>query len=202
MMRGLFLLLLSSTLLLTGCGGQAVFSANFEDGTAIPEGVNLVNAYAGVLDRENALRVFVDNDVRGQTAEMLFAANAAVNDYSIVSRLRIHTGQLRLFVRGDERGCSGYVLVIDPTLDTYRLSIAEDCALRTLCSSARIDVRNDEWMDVRLEVRGSRIQAFVNGALFFDVEDATHTAGIPLVQLFNDSTLAAQVEFDNLMIQP
>jgi hypothetical protein len=196
-----FLLLLSSAIILTGCSGQTLFSANFDDGAEVPAALTLINAYAGVVDEDNALRLLVNNEVRGQTGEMLLPIDSSITDYGIRSRVRIHSGELRVWVRADQSACNGYVLSVNPTLDSYRISVAENCNLRTLRSTLQIDIRNDEWIDVRLEVRGTRIQAFINDAQFFDVEDSTYSAGLPLIQIVNDSTIVAQAELDQISVQ-
>jgi hypothetical protein len=194
------ILLIAGVMLLTGCAAQSVFSASFDDGTTVPPELTLTDAYAGIADDENALRLLVNNEVRGQTGQMLLTADAALQDYAITTRLRIHSGQLRVWVRADADGCQGYALTIDPTLDTYRLSRATNCVLETLRSSPLLDVRSDEWIDVRMEVRGSRIQVAINGAPFYDVEDSAYATGLPLIQLVNDSTIVAQSEFDHLTL--
>lgn len=199
-MKHYAILLMIGIMLLTGCTAQPIFSASFDDGTAVPPELTLTDAYAGVADEDNALRLLVNNEVRGQTGQMLLAADTTLTDYAINTRVRIHSGQLRVWVRADADGCQGYALTIDPTLDTYRLSRATNCVLETLRSSPLLDVRSDEWLDVRMEVRGSRVQVTINGALFYDVEDTTYTSGLPLIQLVNDSTIVAQTEFDHLTL--
>ncbi|MCA9913036.1 MAG: hypothetical protein KC496_06790, partial [Anaerolineae bacterium] len=176
-------------LLLAGCsGGASLLDEEFQEVETLPEtlrGVDLVTELLTEGRDTGLLRLIVTQPGRNQNGILWMNLDEAPADSSFAVRGRVRAGQMRLWLRTDENLCSGYVLTIDPTLDRYRLSLAQpDCSLRMLDDRSRMEVNLDTWYEVRIEARGSTIRGFVDTVQFFEVTDETYSSGIPALEVY------------------
>ncbi len=203
MMR--FLSVILGLMLLAGCSaGTSLVNEDFQDVQTLPEtlrGDDLVTEMVLEGRDTGLLRLIVTQPGRHQDGVLWLNLAETPADSSFAVRARIRAGQLRLWLRTNETLCAGYALVIDPTLNRYRLSVAEpDCSLRTLDDQSPLEVELDTWYEVRIEARGSMIRGYVDTVKFFEVEDATFNGGIPALEVYTDGIAPGMVDVDWLRL--
>lgn len=199
-MRRLSIIVPLMVLVLTACTGS-IFDENFDTITDVPEILVPDDTVLGIVENDGLLRIINMEQGRNLSGYVLLDVETET-DYSLEARVRINEGIGQFWVRADDDACSGYALVIDPTRNSYRLStFDENCSLQTLDDVTKLDLGFDEWIDIRIEARGSRIRGFINGAPLFDIEDETYATGKPLIRLVNETPRTAQIELDTLRLR-
>ncbi len=198
--------LLLIALLLTGCG-TSVLDVNFagtsdadtDIHTTLPDGLEAVNASA-VIGNDAVLRLTLTESTPGESGYLLLAPQTPLSDYTVTARVRLFSGQVRLWSRTDSDLCSGYALGINPINDVYRLDVASDgCTLNTLDRQTRRRVDLQAWHTLRLEVRGDTVRGFVDDVAFFNETDATFTTGIAALEVVADLS-GAHLEVDTISV--
>jgi hypothetical protein len=207
---------LGLALLLAACGGEAIFSSEFDtlqqDTTPedddlttlsdLPDGLRGEGLNAQLTD-QGWLDVSVDTPGRGQTGHLVIEATEGLSDYSVSMRVRLISGEAQLWARSTADVCAGYGLIVDPTNDNYRLStIDETCDLQAIDSESRLDVPLQTWHDMQIDVQGDSIRGLVDGVVFFEETDTTYTDGLAAVQLWTDGAVPARLQIDRLSITP
>lgn len=187
--------------ILSACGGNALYAETFDDLDTLPDALRTDNLTVGV--QNGVVFLSVAETGRGQAGYLFFNADVLPEgDYTVEAKLRLGSGQVGLWVRGDEAGCEGYGLIVDSTLDTYRLSVGnETCGVQALDTQTRLDVDINQDYTLRIEARGEMIRGFVDGVEFFDVTDTTFASGIPFLRLLTDGTVVARIELDEVVIR-
>jgi hypothetical protein len=192
-------------LLLTGCGASVLdvtFAGQPDDrpGSAVlPDGLEAVNASA-VIGNDEVLRLTLTESTPGESGYLLLAPQTPLDDYTVEARVRLLSGQVRLWARTDSDLCSGYALGINPTTDVYRLDVSSDgCSLNTLDRQTRRRVDLQTWHTLRLEVRGDTVRGLVDGVAFFEATDVTFKTGIAALEVVADIS-GAHLEVDRVSV--
>jgi hypothetical protein len=185
---------LSLLLLSAACGGKTVFSENFQDITELPE-LFLTDTLVAAPDAStDVLHLIVTQTGLNESGLLMMQLDPDKINYDVSMRVRVISGSVRLWVRRSDR-CSGYVLILDPNLDTYRLSTIDTatCTLQSIASQSVLQVNTDQWYDMRITVNDGRVQGYVDGVKYFEVESHTFRTGFPAIEVVNQRMSVGQV---------
>lgn len=184
------------------CSGSALYREDFRDADGLPDTLSVEGLYAGTLVDEPVLRLIVDQQVRGESGYVRLPVNSALSDYSVEVRVRVSAGEMRLWGRTADARRNGYVLILAPTLDTFRLSkVVRPGTLQTMDLQSRLDLEFNEWYTLRLEMNGDTIRGYLNDVEYFEETDTEFASGTAFIEVFTDSLNTAQVELDEIIVR-
>lgn len=185
---------------LAACGGNPLYSESFDDTAVLPPALRADNLIVGIQNSVAFLSVAEAG--RGQAGYLFIEPETLPDsDYTLEATLRIVWGQASLWVRGDGAGCGGYGLIVDPTLDNYRLSAGTPtCSIQALETQTRLEVELNRDYALRIEAAGETVRGFVDGVEYFSVTDTTFAAGVPFLRLVTDGLGVARVELDAITL--
>jgi hypothetical protein len=197
--RWLFLALL---LLLAGCSGNVIFSENFDTLTELPQILTTDTLVAAPDTQNRVLHLIVSEVGINQSGRLYIQIPADNTDYEVSMRVKVIAGSVRLWVRTNEVDCSGYALILDPTLDNFRLSTVDStCTLQSLGTQSRTAVNTDQWYDMRIVVRDGMVSGYVDKVKYFEADASAFPTGIPAIEVLNDRTRVGQVDVDSLTVK-
>lgn len=169
-----------------------LFDVTFEDET-VSESLLIRNGQYEVVDDSLSYMVAGGGFV-------VIADGGAWVNYALETRFRLNAGRIWLQARTDADLCSGYYFIMGRDSGDYRLSVSDaDCNF-TVLQEAHEEALTQEWNTARLTVQGDAIRAYINDRLVFDVRDATHSRGLPVINVFPIGDEPAHVDFDYIRV--
>jgi hypothetical protein len=192
---------LSLLLLLAACSG-GIFSDDFGDMTELPSLFQMDKLVAAPDAENNVLHLYVTETGLTESGFLTMQLEPDKTDYDVSMRVLVTSGSVALWVRRSNN-CSGYALILDPNLDTYRLSAVDPatCTLQTIDSQSTLQVDTERWYDLRITAEGQAIRAYVDGVKYFETESDTFPTGFPAIEVANSRLSVGQVDIDNLTVK-
>ena len=192
---------ISLLLLLAACSG-GVFSDDFNDTMELPSLFQTDTLVAAPDAENNVLHLYVTETGMTESGWLIMQLESDKTDYDVSMRVWVNSGSVRLWARRTNN-CSGYALILDPNLDTYRLSTIDPatCTLQTIDSQATLQVDTERWYDLRITAEGQTVRGYINGVKYFETESDTFPTGFPAIEVVNSRDSVGQVDIDNLTVK-
>lgn len=190
-------------MLLAACGGGVIFSEKFTDITELPDIFETDNLVAAPDAINDVLHLIVTQSGLNESGFLYIQLDETQSNYDVTMKVKILSGNVRLWARTQRTGCSGYALVLDPTRDNYRLSgiIQNSCQLETLDTRSQLDVNNEFFYELRIVVNDDVVRGYVDGVKYFEAPADTFPSGIPAIEIVNDRIGVGQADIDILTVK-